>query len=250
MKCYPNLGIQFEQEVLLSSETVQIQWVHLFWHFGSDQDDSIEVHSLPVLSWSALVHFAGGAQDTQTGCLWEGARWEEVLQDHIPCIPSVTGHWCSGSGQNFEMCVLWMWMSDPLHQMVCFANHLLLVHTSGWYRMNILYTGSDLQSKVMSVSSGLWKEISACLNPNTITSLARFLLGCFQNHVFHCLEQEYNCLCLELNQYLKFGCKLQWSVIQLPYGQWWQLCFWTTFNQLIILSWCENKKKLICWFDY
>lgn len=69
MKCYPNLGIQFEQEVLLSSETVQIQWVHLFWHFGSDEDDSIEVHSLPVLSWSALVHFAGGAQDTQTGCL-------------------------------------------------------------------------------------------------------------------------------------------------------------------------------------
>lgn len=57
MKCHPKLGTQFEQKILLSSETVQIQWVHLFWHFGADQDDSIEEHSLPVLS---LVHFAQG----------------------------------------------------------------------------------------------------------------------------------------------------------------------------------------------
>lgn len=94
-------------------------------------------------------------------------------------------------------------------QLVCFANLLLLVHTSGRCRMNILYTESDLQSKVSCDSRGLWKEISACLNPDIITSQARFLLGCFQNHIFHCLDQEYKCLRLELNQYLKFGCKLQ-----------------------------------------
>lgn len=161
-----------------------------------------------------------------SGHLWDGSTAPlnafETKQDGkmyfritFPAFPASldTGAWDQGTALK---CVCFECECQALCTN-CFANHLLLVHTSGWYRMNILYTEFDLQSKVRCVSRGLWKEISACLNPDTTTSLARFLLGCFQNHVFHCLDQEYNCLCLELNQYLKFGCKLQWSGIQLPY---------------------------------
>lgn len=99
MKCHPKLGIQFEQKILLSSETVQIQWVHLFWHLV--QIKMTPFKYIPCLS-SLWFTLQGGLRDTQTGSLWEAAVGEDVLQDHIPCIPRVTGHWCSGPGHTLK----------------------------------------------------------------------------------------------------------------------------------------------------